>query len=353
MTYKLLIVDDEQPNLRLLQRLFASDYECFIASSAPAAIRVLEKHDVAIIITDQRMPGMSGIELLKATAQLRPHMVRILLTGYTDVEALVEAINCGLVYMYFTKPWNNADLKLKVSRARDHYENNKKRSSLVLANDRLSQKLQGFTLKVVKSLIEMVRSRNEDDYNHALRVCKHANAIARKLEASEDEINELATAALLHDLNRSQGSIAVPHCAAVESTAQQTHAECELRLLESIPELANVADMIRMQRENFDGSGDPVGLGGDQIPLGSRIIRIADEYDLMLRPKASAPMLHDEAMRVFSQQSGKLFDPKVVDALSQLSPDIDDPNSKNLEAEMILAGLSGITTASQVHPART
>jgi response regulator RpfG family c-di-GMP phosphodiesterase len=352
MTYKLLIVDDEAPNLRLLQRLFANDYECFMASSGPAAIKVLEQHDIAIIITDQRMPGMSGIELLKATAQLRPHMVRILLTGYTDVEALVEAINCGLVYMYFTKPWNNDDLKLRVSRARDHYENNKKRSALTMANYRLSQKLQGFTLKVVRSLAEMAQSRNEDDYNHALRVCKHASAIARKLDVSEDEINELATAALLHDLNRSQGSITVPHCAAFESSAQQTHAECELRLLESIPELANVADMIRMHRENFDGSGDPIGLGGDQIPLGSRIIRIANEYDLLLRRKASAPMLHDEAMRFLSEQSGKLFDPKVVDALSQLSPDIDNPNSKSLEAEMILAGLNGITAASQVHPPR-
>jgi response regulator RpfG family c-di-GMP phosphodiesterase len=351
MTYKLLIVDDEQPNLRLLQRLFASDYECFIASSGPAAIRVLEQHDVAIIITDQRMPGMSGIELLKATAQLRPHMVRILLTGYTDVEALVEAINCGLVYMYFTKPWNNDDLKLKVSRARDAYENNRKSSSLMLANERISQKLQTLSLGVVKSLVEMLRSRNEDDYNHALRVCKHTSAIARKLELSEDKINELATAALLHGLNRFEGSSPMRQRVGVESNAQQTHAECELLLLESIPELANVADVIRMQRENFDGSGSPMGLGQEQIPLGSRIIRIADEYDLLLRPKASAPMRHDEAMRFLSQRSGKQFDPAVVEIMSQLSPNDGDETSSSLESEMIVAGLSGIT-ADEVLPAR-
>src|SRR6476620_2807669 len=197
MTYKLLIVDDEQANLRLLERLFSAEYECFTALSGPAAIKVLEQHDVAIIITDQRMPGMSGIELLKATAKLRPHMVRILLTGYTDVEALVETINCGLVYMYFTKPWNNDDLKLKVSRARDHYENNRKRSSLELANGRLSEKVKAITLSVVKSLIEMEQSRNKDDHDHALRVCKYASAIARLLELGASETNELATAALL------------------------------------------------------------------------------------------------------------------------------------------------------------
>ena len=121
MTYKLLIVDDEMPNLRLLERLFSAEYQCLTASSGPEAIRLLEQHDVAILITDQRMPEMTGIDLLKRSAQLRPHMVRILLTGYTDVEALVEAINCGLVNMYFTKPWNNDDLKLKISRACVHY----------------------------------------------------------------------------------------------------------------------------------------------------------------------------------------------------------------------------------------
>jgi response regulator RpfG family c-di-GMP phosphodiesterase len=278
-------------------------------------------------------------------------MVRILLTGYTDVEALVETINCGLVYMYFTKPWNNDDLKLKVSRARDHYENNKKRSSLMLANERLSQKVKAISLTVVKSLIEMARSRNEDEYNHALRVCKHTSAIARKLELSEDGINELATAALLHNLNSSEDSISARPRGRVESGARQTPAECELSLLESIPELANVADMIRMQHENFDGSGHPMGLGGEQIPLGSRIIRIADEYDLMLRPKASAAMRHDEAMRFLSQRSGKQFDPAVVKVLSQLSPDDGDETSSTLEAEMIV-GLNGITTASQIHRAR-
>jgi response regulator RpfG family c-di-GMP phosphodiesterase len=345
MTYKLLIVDDEQANLRLLERLFSSEYECFIASSGPAAIKVLEQHDVAIIITDQRMPGMSGIELLKATASLRPHMVRILLTGYTDVDALVETINCGLVYMYFTKPWNNDDLKLKVIRARDHYENNRKRSSLVLANERLCQTVQALTLGIVKSLVEMARSRDEDEYNHALRVCKHTSAIASKLDLSEKEINELATAALLHNLNLSEGLITARNRSGVESAALQSHAECELALLESIPELANVADMIRMQRENFDGSGSPMGLGAEQIPLGSRIIRIADEYDLLLRPKASAPMLHAEAMRFLSQRSGKQFDPAVVEVMSQLSPNDGDEDSSTLEAELIVAGLTGISSS--------
>ncbi len=104
MSYKILIVDDEMPNLRLLERLFRRDYYCLTASSGAEAIELLKQHDVAVVITDQRMPQMTGMELLKETSEMRPHMVRILLTGYTDVETLVEAINCGLIYMYVNKP---------------------------------------------------------------------------------------------------------------------------------------------------------------------------------------------------------------------------------------------------------
>src|SRR3989449_1275330 len=146
MTHKLLIVDDETPNLRLLERLFSRDFQCLTASSGLEAIRLIEQHDIAILITDQRMPEMTGIDLLKQTARLRPHMVRILLTGYTDVEALVEALNSGLVYMYVTKPWNNDDLKLRVSRACAHYLNNKTRQALADANQRLLLRLNEIKL---------------------------------------------------------------------------------------------------------------------------------------------------------------------------------------------------------------
>src|SRR6266852_5443582 len=92
MSYKILIVDDEPANSRTLARLFREDYEVLTAASGDEALALLGQHDVALLITDQRMPGMTGIELLKKTVPLRPRMVRIILTGYTDVDALVEAI---------------------------------------------------------------------------------------------------------------------------------------------------------------------------------------------------------------------------------------------------------------------
>ena len=88
-----------------------------LRDSGAEALQLLDRHDVALIISDQRMPSMTGIDLLKRTVSVRPQMVKILLTGYTDVGALIEAINSGLVYRYLTKPWNNEDLRVTVSRA--------------------------------------------------------------------------------------------------------------------------------------------------------------------------------------------------------------------------------------------
>nr|MBA3241847.1 response regulator [Acidobacteriota bacterium] len=125
MPYKIMVVDDEPANLRLLERLFRRDHQVLAASSGAEALQLLSQHDVALLVTDQRMPGMTGIELLGRAAAMRPHMVRIILTGYTDMEALVEAINCGQVYRYVTKPWNNEDLRLTAARALEHYEANR------------------------------------------------------------------------------------------------------------------------------------------------------------------------------------------------------------------------------------
>lgn len=320
--HKLLIVDDETANLRLLERLFQSEYQCLTASSGADAIRLLEQHDVAILITDQRMPEITGLELLKRTAQLRPQMVRILLTGYTDVEALVEAINSGLVYMYISKPWNIDDLKLRVGRACEHYQNNKNRQALAGANQRLLLKLSEIKHGVVSALTEMLKTRDKHEYAHALRVRDYSTMIAAKLGLGEEQEEELSLAALLHDLGRIENSrIAVGSQPSALEQVTEAHARCEAKLLHAIPELANVAEIIRSYQENYDGTGRPRGLKADQIPMPCRILRLADEYDQMILPRSAPSMTHDEAMRFLTQRSGKQFDPRAIEVLAQLSPE--------------------------------
>ncbi|MBD2184826.1 SpoIIE family protein phosphatase [Aerosakkonema funiforme] len=127
---KLMVVDDEPDNLDLLYRTFRRDFQVYKAESGPSALEVLEKEgEMAVIISDQRMPQMNGTEFLGRTVERFPDTIRILLTGYTDVEDLVEAINSGQVFKYITKPWNPAELKAVVQQASETYRVLKRRTN--------------------------------------------------------------------------------------------------------------------------------------------------------------------------------------------------------------------------------
>lgn len=126
---KMLVVDDEPDNLDLLYRTFRRDFQVLKAESGVRALEVLASEgEVAVIISDQRMPEMKGTEFLSRTVPKFPDTMRIILTGFTDVEDLVEAINSGQVYKYITKPWNPDELKAVVQRAAETYELLKQRT---------------------------------------------------------------------------------------------------------------------------------------------------------------------------------------------------------------------------------
>jgi serine phosphatase RsbU (regulator of sigma subunit)/CheY-like chemotaxis protein len=126
---RLMVVDDESDNLDLLYRTFRRNFDVFVADSAFKALQLLEQEgEMGIIISDQRMPKMSGTEFLSQAAERFPDTIRILLTGYTDVEDLVSAINTGKVFKYITKPWNPEELKTTVQQAADTYRVLKQRT---------------------------------------------------------------------------------------------------------------------------------------------------------------------------------------------------------------------------------
>lgn len=126
---KMLVVDDEPDNLDLLYRTFRRDFHVLKAESGVHALQLLaEEGEVAVIISDQRMPEMKGTEFLSRTVPQFPDTMRIILTGFTDVEDLVEAINSGQVYKYITKPWDPNELKAVVQRAAETYELLKQRT---------------------------------------------------------------------------------------------------------------------------------------------------------------------------------------------------------------------------------
>jgi CheY-like chemotaxis protein len=126
---KILVVDDEPDNLDLLYRTFRRDFNVLKADSGVQALDILATEgEVAVIISDQRMPEMKGTEFLSKTLPQFPDTVRIILTGFTDIEDLVEAINAGQVYKYITKPWDPGELKAVVQRAAETYDLLKQRT---------------------------------------------------------------------------------------------------------------------------------------------------------------------------------------------------------------------------------
>ncbi|MGB7922752.1 MAG: HD domain-containing phosphohydrolase [Pyrinomonadaceae bacterium] len=322
MPHKIMLVDDEPANLRLLERLFRRDYNVLTASSGLEALRLLDQHDVALLVTDQRMPGMSGIELLQRTAEMRPHMVRIILTGYTDITSLVEAINCGQVYKYVTKPWSNEDLRQTISRAIEHYETIKARHELEFANQRLGLRLQEMTQGFVRAIADALDAKDDYVHGHARRVSGYATAIGRRLSLDAGTLEQLQLAALLHDI----GKIGTPdhillkpaRLTPEEHAVVQLHSERGARMLAGISEMHEVAAAVRHHHERFDGTGYPEGLSGEQIPLTARIIAVADAYDAMTSPRPFREALdHEEALLHLETGAGGQFDPEIVLAFSE------------------------------------
>jgi response regulator RpfG family c-di-GMP phosphodiesterase len=142
---RVLYVDDEENNLQAFKATFRRVYEIYLAQSANEARKILQDHDVQIIITDQRMPDETGVDLLASIIPSNPDPIRILLTGYTDIQAVIDAINKGQVYHYLTKPWEEEYMKNVISNAFEVY-------SLRRENRQLTQDL----MKKNKELKEML-----------------------------------------------------------------------------------------------------------------------------------------------------------------------------------------------------
>jgi two-component system response regulator HupR/HoxA len=139
--YGILVVDDEVAILESLELTLGSDYRVFTATSGEAGLALLEREEVALVIADQVMPGMSGVEFLEKTIERDPRPIRILLTGYADIGSLARAINEGRIYRYIQKPWEPDEVRLEVRRALEAWalanENVQLAAALAAANERL------------------------------------------------------------------------------------------------------------------------------------------------------------------------------------------------------------------------
>lgn len=318
MKHKLLVVDDEPAITRSLERILREEFDVVTALSGAEALEVLTLHDIALIISDQRMPGMTGVEFLKRSAEIRPHCVRIILTGYTDAADLVEAINSGVIYKYVTKPWENGDLVQTVKRGLSHHETIRAQHRLNLEIQRVRERLNASEQCVLNLCSAILRIKNVRVHERSERVRDLSVIVGRAMQLDAETMETLSLTGSLFAI----AELYVPRALCGHNPLKQTYAtlvdgarERGLELLAGVPSLAEVVTSIRFVTEHFDGTGTPSRLTGVQIPVVSRIVAVVKAFDEMIFPDASAIALSDEAaMTKLRVESGHRFDPEVVEA---------------------------------------
>ena len=349
--HTVLFVDDEVNILKALQRLLRNEPMNVLTASRPEqAIELIEREQVKVVVTDQRMPEMSGVDMLSTIRERNPSIVRMMLTGYTEMNIAVEAINRGEIFRLITKPWNDDELKATLRQACDHYDLKREIKRLNQVTREQNFKLQDMNknleakvrertqqlaeknndlrtgyVQTVRALAEAIDAKDTYTRGHSERVGVYASRIARQLGLRKEMIERVYISGILHDV----GKIGVPDAiitkpsrlTAEEYEEIKKHPEIGARILEPVEFLCDVVPCVRHHHEWFDGSesGYPYQLRGDQIPLPSRVILVADTVEAMTsnRPYRNGLPL-DVVIRELHKYSGSQFDPQVVEALMRL-----------------------------------
>jgi response regulator RpfG family c-di-GMP phosphodiesterase len=346
-----LCVDDEPNILASLRRTLRNcGCEVVTANGALEALELMRRAPADVVVSDMRMPGMDGVQLLEQIQIDWPDAARILLTGHAEMSSTVAAINRGRIFRYISKPWDEAELVAAVrqgleltslQRDRVRLEELTLTQNLELRalNEGLEQRVldrtdelghsnkklkQGFltSIKVFSNLLEL---RGGGMIGHGRRVANLARSVARSMALSDPEIQDLFIAGLLHDI----GHIGLPDALLTKSVARlspeelvqyRQHPLVGEQSLMPLEDLQSVAALIHAHHERFDGRGYPDGKAGRDIPLGSRILAVVDTYDeLQEGHLGGAKPTAQEARVLMQQDQGSQFDPEVLQIFLQIT----------------------------------
>ncbi len=377
---QILVVDDEENILRSIKRLLMSEgsfgeenLEVITAASGEKALQVLSDNpDIALIVSDQRMPGLSGVDLLEQAKAITPNALRILLTGYADIKASIDAINRGGAYRYITKPWKDDELVQIIKEALERYaliKENKRLAEIVKKqneelkrwNSQLEYFVQEQTIEIQKKNEELQRVNERLEKNFKSSIQAFSNLLELRDTGSgshsrnvaelsvktamamglNDEIESITIASLLHDI----GKIGIPDILIQKNINEMDDEEMEVykqhpvrgqTAIDLIEDLRNAGLLIRHHHECCNGSGFPDKLYGDKIPLGSRIIAIADFVDRTIR-QFDGDNAVELTLKMLKEELGKKFDHALYDLINAPVREIYNrnlPQTKMIEMEL-------------------
>lgn len=332
---KILVVDDETGIRKVIcGTLKYEGHDCVGCDSGSKALELISTESFDAVISDLRMPGLDGLELLRSVRKVRPHLAFIMATGVNDARFGVEAMKEG-ADDYLVKPLNFEavvkSLDYSMDRERLEIELENYRATLEKMVDERTQQLQAAIHKVeltydetLQALAAALDLRDNETSDHSRRVMAYCLEIAKALGCDPVQVNIIARGALLHDI----GKIGIPDSIMLkpgpltdtERSVMEKHVKIGYDLLKGISFLAGAAEIVLTHHERFDGTGYPQGLIGAEIPLGARVFALADTLDAITSDRAyrraqSYGAAHEEISRVSRSQ----LDPLVVSVFLSIS----------------------------------
>lgn len=349
----LLIDDDPDVLMALRKELRKLNLTVLTSLDAREGVSLAKHHKPGVVICDIRMPELSGVEVFEAIHQISPDSARVMLTGFSELDTVVSSINRGHVNRYLCKPLDAEMLQLtlselvglarvKLERIKAARELNNRAAELELLNSSLehciSERIREF--EQAKLFLDMSRREQKAQYfsaikvfsgltelrspqlgAHSKRVAELARLIAIELGCDPNYVNEVYIAGLLHDVGKiglSDEALFMPVGSLGKElrTELMTHCTKGQAVFAGLADMETIATMIRHHHERFDGEGYPDGILNQVIPIGSRILAVAEDYDELqqgwLAPKK---LSEDEALSFVMKSGESRYDPQVLQAL--------------------------------------
>lgn len=333
MSKKVLFVDDDPKILKGISRQFDDELDFETAIGPEEALELLDSEGpFAVVVSDMRMPKMTGVELLSVIRQRSPNTVRMMLTGFADLESTILAVNEGNIYRFLSKPCSHEVLEKAVHDGLEQYR-------LVNAEKEL---LEGTLHGSIKVLSEMLSLVNPLAFGRTSQVQRIAMAIGKEMEVAN--LWDLKIASLLFPLGCVTVSETALECVlkgdpvpAREESAFCKHSEVARQMLSNIPRLETVAEIVLLQDKGYDGSGLPKDkpVQGEEIILGARILKVASDFEIASKKATNSTAAVDLLRNVMRR-----YDPKVITALeSALRNGLCQSNIKEYAINRVTPGM--------------
>jgi putative two-component system response regulator len=304
---RILVIDDEAViRFLVVEILEAVGHEVFAAESAEMALTLLEGDEFDLVVSDVVMPGLSGLELLESLRTRRASLPVVLVTGAGTYETLSQALTRGAAGLV-TKPFAHAELQSAVAHALERANRSRQE---------LRERLLAPTL--ASALANAIEARDSYLHGHCERLAALAVRIAEELELPPDIIETIRLGAILHDV----GKIGIPDRVLLkpgplddeERQIIETHPEIGDKLLEPLDLLAAARPIVRHHHERWDGNGYPDRVASTDIPIGARIVAVADSVEVMSsRQLYRKPLTPEGIVTELEANSGGQWDPEIVD----------------------------------------